>query len=132
MDGFYTTTTAGHLIHINGDPNMSEETRLALCELMDAAAVSVPCLHKENELLQTSNYGSYIRFNIRRCDDCKTVFVEVLGDSSGNGDQFKYLQTLPTRIAPYCTGAPQHGYAYYWRFDSLNHSTKPIAPKPEE
>lgn len=36
MPGFWTTTPAGHTVHVNGDPNMPEETRLALCQLMDA------------------------------------------------------------------------------------------------
>lgn len=28
----------------------------------------------------------------------------------------------PERIAPYCTGAPEHGLSYYWRHDGLSHS----------
>jgi hypothetical protein len=38
MPGFWTQTEAGHTIHINGDPNMSEETRLAITRLADAYA----------------------------------------------------------------------------------------------
>lgn len=37
MPGFYTQTESGRTIHINGDPNMSEETRLALVAVMEAA-----------------------------------------------------------------------------------------------
>lgn len=33
--GFYTHTNKGHPIHINGDPNMSEETANALSEMAD-------------------------------------------------------------------------------------------------
>lgn len=38
MSGFWTKTELGHTIHINGDPNMSEETRLAITRLADAYA----------------------------------------------------------------------------------------------
>lgn len=36
MPGFWTKTEKGHMVHVNGDPNMSEETRLALTQVMDA------------------------------------------------------------------------------------------------
>lgn len=36
MAGFWTQTEAGHTVHVNGDPNMSEDTRAALMKVMDA------------------------------------------------------------------------------------------------
>lgn len=36
MSGFWTHTADGQLVHINGDPNMSEETRSALMQVMEA------------------------------------------------------------------------------------------------
>lgn len=36
MSGFWTQTEAGHTVHVNGDPSMSEETRAALTQVMDA------------------------------------------------------------------------------------------------
>jgi hypothetical protein len=35
MSGFWTKTPGGETIHINGDPNMSEETAQALGAVMD-------------------------------------------------------------------------------------------------
>lgn len=36
MPGFWTQTKDGQPVHINGDPNMSEETRSALMQVMEA------------------------------------------------------------------------------------------------
>jgi len=47
MPGFYTKTEAGHTVHINGDPNMSEETRAALCAMMEAAVQRHEAEHAE-------------------------------------------------------------------------------------
>lgn len=41
MAGFWTTTPEGGTVHINGDPNMPEETLNALLGLMDAAAKDI-------------------------------------------------------------------------------------------
>lgn len=35
--GFWTETEQGRVIHIDGDPNMSKETRQVLCRLADEA-----------------------------------------------------------------------------------------------
>lgn len=130
MSGFWTKTPDGHVIHIAGDPNMSAETRLILSVMMvQAAKAFSACVHPATEStpIYSTHWGPHFTFTVHRCQQCAEVTVKVLGNQNGS---LVYLATLPTRIAPYCTGAPQHGYAYYWRFGSLNHSTPPIAPAP--
>jgi hypothetical protein len=41
MPGFWTQTEDGRAIHVNGNPNMSEETRLALVKAMDVLVKQV-------------------------------------------------------------------------------------------
>lgn len=130
MPGFWTKTPGGHTVHINGDPQMSEETRLALSVLLDAVAKQfAACVHTDSETIFATHYGPRYNFVVRRCRQCHETTVEVLGN---DGDKQQYLATLPTWIAPYATNRPAAGYAYYWKFDSLNHSTPPIAPMPKE
>lgn len=132
MSGFYTRTPAGKTIHINGDINMSSEMREKLGNLVDSLSTEgQACLCHESDVLYTSIYGSDIKFNVRRCKKCEDVTVEVLGNVSGDSEDWLYLQTLPTRVAPYHTCNPHLGQAYYWRFHGLNHSTPPIAPDPK-
>lgn len=38
MQGFWMKTDGGEVVHVNGDPNMSQETKQALGQLMDALA----------------------------------------------------------------------------------------------
>ncbi|TXH52633.1 MAG: hypothetical protein E6Q97_15280 [Desulfurellales bacterium] len=86
------------------------------------------CVHPTSTLLHA--FLSFPRWNfwILRCDSgCGEVFVKVEDGETGNT-----IATLPTTIQPYCTGAPQHGYSYYYHWDGLNHSTPPIAPAPNK
>lgn len=130
MAGFWTNTPDGHTVHINGDPNMSEETRLALCAVLDAVAQQYHdnCTHVNGDTIYTARWSHYI-FVVRRCQACGEVVVRVMGE--GKEGQV-YLATLPTRVAPYASNKPSAGYAYYWHFYGLNHSTPPIAPAPEK
>ena len=128
MIGFWTKTPDGHVIHVNGDPGMSKETLFALGIMMDEAAKQfMACRHVDSQTIYACNWGPHYSFEVQRCSQCLETTVKVMGHQPGGS---LYLATLPTHIAPYHTGAPQHGYAYYWRFDGLNHSTPPIAPAP--
>ena len=130
MPGFWTKTPDGHTIHSNGDPTMSEETRFALSVMLDTVAKQfVACPHATLRPIYTSHYGSRYTFVVQRCRECGEVTARLMGNTD-EGEQ--YLATLPTRIAPYATNKPSAGYAYYWRFDGLSHSTPPIAPAVQE
>ena len=126
MPGFWTKTPEGHTIHINGDPAMSEETRFALSVMMDKLTKEfVACHHSHFDVIHTSHHGPHYTFVVERCEACEEVTVRVWGMTD---ETPMYLATLPTRIAHYATNQPAAGYAYYWRFDGLSHSTPPIAP----
>lgn len=128
MIGFWTKTPSGHVVHTNGDPDMSEEIRFALGIMMDEAAKQfMACRHVDSQTIYGCNWGPHYTFEVQRCAQCLETTVRVLGHQPSGS---LYLATLPTHIAPYHTGAPQYGYAYYWRFDGLSHSTPPIAPAP--
>lgn len=128
MPGFWTKTPDGHTVHINGNPNMSDETRLALSILLDTTAKQfAACPHGVSDPIRTSHYGPHYTFVLQRCRECGEVTVRLMGNTD---DGEMYLATLPTHVAPYATNKPSAGYAYYWRFDGLNHSTPPIAPAP--
>lgn len=130
MSGFWTKTLDGHTIHINGDPKMSEKTRLALCELMDAAAKQYgACLHANIDRIHIANHGPHYTFVVQRCQQCGETTVQVQARDS---EPPMVLTTLRTTIAPYASNKPSAGYAYYWHFQGLNHSTPPIAPAPVE
>lgn len=128
MSGFWTKTPDGRTIHVNGNPKMSKEQAFALSVMMDAAAKQfVACDHDKSDPIHTSHYGPHYTFVVQRCNECGEVTVRLMGNTD---DGEMYLATLPTRVAPWFTGLPERGYAYYWRFDGLNHSTPPIAPAP--
>ena len=128
MIGFWTQTPDGLVVHVNGDPGMDEGTRFALGIMMDEVAKQfMACQHLASDRFYESYYGSHYKFVAQRCNACGEVTVKVMGQTD-DGEQ--YLATLPTRIAPYATNKPAAGYAYYWRFDGLNHSTPPVAPAP--
>ena len=130
MSGFFIKTPNGHTVHVNGNPNMSKEQAFALSVMFDEATKQfAACPHGVNDPIRTSHYGPHYTFVLQRCHECGEVTVRLMGNTD---DGEMYLGTLPTRVAPYHTGAPQHGYAYYWRFDGLNHSSPPIAPAPAE
>lgn len=128
MIGFWTKTPDGHVVHVNGDPGMSEATLFALKIMVDEAARQfMACQHCASDRFYKSYYGSHYKFVVQRCNACGEVTVKVMGQTN-DGEQ--YLATLPTRIAPYATNKPSAGYAYYWRFNGLNHSTPPVVPAP--
>lgn len=130
MNGFWTKTPDGHTVHINGDPNMSKETRLALCAVMDAVAKQYEgCQHVDTEAIHTAHWGAHYTFVVQRCRQCRFTVVEVWAKDA---EPPMRLATLPTRIAPYASNRPLAGYAYYWHFQGLNHSTPRIAPAPAE
>lgn len=127
MPGFWTKTPEGHTIHINGNPAMDAQTRLALSVMLDQAAKQfIGCHHSHFDVIHTSHYGSHYSFVVERCVACEEVTVRVWGHLA-NGERM-YLATLPTWIAPYASNVPAAGNAYYWRFDGLSHSTPPVAP----
>lgn len=131
MSGFWTTTPDGHTIHINGDPQMSKETRFALSVMLDAFAKQFErCAHEHLEAIYTTHYGPHYSFVVERSVECGEVTVKIWGNDGS--DKPVYLGVLPTRIAHYATNKPSAGWAYYWRFDGLSHSTPPIAPAPAE
>lgn len=130
MIGFWTRTPEGHVIHVNGDPGVSEATRFALGIMMDEAAKQfMACQHLASDRFYETYYGPHYKFVVQRCNGCGEVTVKVMGQTD-DGEQ--YLATLPTRIAHYATNKPSAGYAYYWHFNGLNHSTPPVAPAPEK
>jgi hypothetical protein len=127
MPGFWTKTPDGHTVHINGDPNMSEETRLALSVMLDEAAKQFSaCDCGDREIIYATHYGPRYNFDVQRCRQCGEVTVKVTGNSSGRR---QYLATLPTWVAPWASNVPRLGYAYYWKFDGVSHSTPAIAER---
>lgn len=120
-------------IHINGDPNMSQETVDALLEVFDHVK-SQYCFHdgiKDNQdhMLQRTIFDAYT-FELWRCPKCKMAFVEVRSRGYDG-----ILATVPTSIDLYNTANPDSGYAYYWRFMDRKHSSRPIRglqPKQKE
>ncbi len=129
MPGFWTKTPEGHAVHVNGDPHLSEETRFILSLMIDQAAKQFPaCLHPDSDCIHSTPWGPYYIFAVHRCRQCGETTVKVLGNQ---GVGVIYLATLPTQIKHYATNKPSAGWAYYWRFDGLTHSTPPIAPAPE-
>ncbi|TXH52961.1 MAG: hypothetical protein E6Q97_14140 [Desulfurellales bacterium] len=130
MPGFWTQTEAGHTVHINGDPDMSAETRQALCAVMDAVAKQYEgCSCVDTETIHIAHWGAHYTFVVQRCRQCRAATVEVWAKDANPP---MLLATLPTRIAPYASNRPLAGNAYYWHFQGLNHSTRPIAPMQEE
>jgi hypothetical protein len=128
MTGFWTKTPDGHTVHINGDPAMNEETRLALSVMLDEAAKQfAACDHGEMEQIHICHYGPHYTFVVVRCRQCDETTVKVMGNIGG--DKQLHLGTLPTWIAPWASNKPSAGYAYYWRFDGLSHSTPAIAKR---
>jgi hypothetical protein len=126
MPGFWMITPDGNAVHINGNPDMSEEIRLALSVMLDEAAKQFSdCAHDEKETIYTCPYGPHYTLVVVRCQQCSETTVKVMGN---NGEEQQYLATLPTRIAPYASNKPTLGYAYYWYFDGLNHSV-PVVSK---
>ena len=71
------------------------------------------CQHPHMQQLQLRG-----RFSVEQCTRCRRVFALVT-------TQYPPVR-LETIIREYATGAPQHGYAYYWQWEGLWHSTTPL------
>lgn len=109
------------------ESNLSSETRFALSVMVALLDQTfAPCFHRDSEELSEYPCGSAYHFTICRCRKCGETTAALFGNFAGHQIA---LATLPTRIAPYATNRPSAGYAYYWRFDGLNHSTGPIVPE---
>lgn len=131
MSGFWTKTPDGHTVHINGSPKMSKEQAFALSVMIDKALQGFEgCTHFDSETIHTSHYRSHYSFEVQRCQQCGETVVKLFGNNA-DGSRM-YLTHLRTEVKPWATNKPAAGYAYYWRFDGLWHSTPPIAPAPDD
>lgn len=84
MPGFWTKTPDGHIAHINGNPAMDAQTRLALSVMLDQAARQfIGCHHSHFDMIHTSHYGSRYSFVVERCKACEEVTVRVWGRPRG-------------------------------------------------
>lgn len=73
--------------HIKGDPNMPEETRSALIEVLEAAAKQLAgeCMcftaPQDRPVIATGSHGHF-HFKIHKCPDCQKIVAHIT-DSHG-------------------------------------------------
>lgn len=70
MAGFWTKTGDGTPVHINGDPNMSEETKQALMALMEAIAAN----YRRERTAFEQLWSQDVKVNMRTEEDKEWAF----------------------------------------------------------